>query len=89
MKNIAVERSLSNISDYLKSQGYKVQQIDIHQKNNKDFIDGFDAVVISGLSDNPLGIETTMAKTSIIEARGMTPREVKDELDRRDRKSVV
>lgn len=83
VKNIAVERSLSNISDYLETQGYKVKQIDIAQKNSKDFIDGFDAVVISGLSNNPMGIQTTVAKTSIIEARGLTPREVKDELDKR------
>lgn len=83
MKNIAVERSLSSVSEYLKSQGYNVKQIDIDQKNNKDFIDGFDAVVISGLSNNPMGIETTMAKASIIEARGMNPKEIKEELDRR------
>jgi galactitol-specific phosphotransferase system IIB component len=83
MKNIAVERSLSNVSDYLNKHGYNIQQFDIDQKNNKDFIDGFDAVIISGLSNNPMGIETTMAKTSIIEARGLTPQEVKMEIERR------
>lgn len=83
MKNIAVERSLSNISEYLNRHGYNVQNIEIDQKNNKDFIDGFDAVVITGLSENEMGIETTMAKTSIIDARGMTPQEVKDEIEKR------
>lgn len=83
MKNIAVERNLSNISDYLKKHGYNVKLINIDQKSSKDFIDGFDAVVVSGVSDNPMGIENTMAKTSIIKARGLTPKEVKDELDRR------
>lgn len=83
MKSIAVERTLSNVSDYLNRQGYNVQEIDSDQKNNKDFIDGFDAVVITGLSENPMGIETTMAKTSIIDARGMTPPEIKDEIERR------
>lgn len=46
LKNIAVEKNLSTVSDYLKSQGYKVYDIDVDQKGNKDFIDGFDAVVV-------------------------------------------
>ncbi len=84
MKNIAVEKNLSTVSDYLKSQGYKVYDIDVDQKGNKDFIDGFDAVVVNGLSNNPMDIQTTVAsKTSIIDARGMNPMEIKKELDKR------
>lgn len=83
MKNIGVERGLTNISDFLSSQGYKVKEIDVHQKSTKDFLDGFDAVVINGFDDNIMGIQTAMAKTSIIDASGLTPRGVKEALEQR------
>lgn len=83
MKNIGVERDLTNVIDYLNGQGYKVQEFDTAQKNAKDFIDGFDAIVISGINENLMGIEDQVAKTSIIDARGLTPQDVKKELDRR------
>lgn len=83
MKNIAVERDLSNISDYLKRQGYNIEEIDSHRKNVKDFIDGFDAVVVTGIDGDIMGIQDTMAKTSIIEAKGMSPQEVQREIEKR------
>lgn len=81
--NIAVEKDLTNISDYLSRQGYAVKRVDFGQKNAKDFIDGFDAVVVSGMDSNIMGIQDTMAGTSIIEAKGMTPQEIQKEIERR------
>jgi galactitol-specific phosphotransferase system IIB component len=83
LKNIGVERDLTNVINYLERQGYKVQEFESAQKNNKDFIDGFDAVVVSGMDENIMGIESTMAKTSIIDARGMRPEDIKQEIERR------
>jgi galactitol-specific phosphotransferase system IIB component len=83
LKNIGVEKNLSNVSDYLSRQGYNVHEIDTHQVNVKDFIDGFDAVVVSGIDGDIMGIQDTVAKTSIIEAKGMSPREVHKEIERR------
>lgn len=83
MWNIGVERSLTNVINYLSSQGYKIHEFDAAQKNTKDFIDGFDAVVISGVNQNLMGIHDTMSKTSIIDARGLSPQDVKKEIDRR------
>jgi hypothetical protein len=85
LKNIGVERDLTNVINYLERQGYRVQEFESAQKNNKDFIDGFDAVVVSGLDENIMGIESTMAKTSIIDARGMRPEDIKEEIERRVR----
>lgn len=83
MKNIGVEGNLTNVIEYLNGQGYKVHEFNTAQKNVKDFIDGFDAVVISGVNENLMGIEDVYAKTSIIDARGLTPQDVKREIDRR------
>jgi Uncharacterised protein family (UPF0180). len=83
VKNIGVERDLTNVSDYLSRQGYNVEEIDPHQKNVKDFIDGFDAVVVTGIDGDIMGIQDTMAKTSIIEAKGMSPQEIQREIERR------
>ena len=85
MKNIGVEKDLSSVFDYLKDNGYNVKKFDNSQKNNKDFIDGFDAVVICGLDENITGDETTISKASIIDARGLSPVEIKREIDTRMR----
>jgi galactitol-specific phosphotransferase system IIB component len=76
LKDIAVEKSLSNISDYLKDHGYKVYEIDATQTNNKDFIRGFDAVVISGINKDFLGIQDTTTEMPVIIASGLKPEEV-------------
>lgn len=83
MKNIAVEKGLSNVKEYLTIHGFNVDEISSEQKNSKDFIDGFDAVVISGMDTNLLGIHSTVAKTSVIEANGMTPEDVRKEIEKR------
>lgn len=81
--NIAVEKDLTNVSDYLSRQGFAVKRVDFSQKNAKDFIDGFDAVVVSGMDNNIMGIQDTVSAASIIEAKGMTPREIQMEIERR------
>lgn len=83
MKHIAVERGMANVADYLKSQGYNVDEVEVYQKSTKDFIDGFDAIIISGLDQNISGFHDAMGKASIIDARGLTPRQIKDELEKR------
>jgi len=67
--------------DYLKDAGYRVYEVDSRQLDNKDFIDGFDAVVITGSGDNVMGIQKALSKTAVIEARGKTPDEVLSRLD--------
>lgn len=83
MKYIAVEKGLRTVTDYLNAQGYNVEEIDPRQRISKDFIDGFDVVVISGMDKDRMGDETTVAKTSIIDASGLTPKDIKDEIERR------
>lgn len=81
MKDIAVEIGLSTISDYLKKNGYKVHEIDARQKNSKDFADGFDAVVLSGMNNDFMGFEKTMTKAPVIIASGLKPEDVLDRIE--------
>ena len=60
MKNIAVENGLKPVTNILNDAGYKVYEFDTRQKSNKDFLDGFDAVVISGIDENFMGIQDTI-----------------------------
>ncbi|HHY81629.1 MAG TPA: YkuS family protein [Clostridiales bacterium] len=83
MKNIAVQKGLTQIADHLTEAGYKVFEFDTRQKGSKDFFRGFDAVVMMGMNDNIMGIQTTNTKTPFIEARGMTPEEVQKTIEDR------
>lgn len=80
MKNIAVQKGLQPVIDHLADAGYKVFEFDLRQKGNKDFLDGFDAVVMTGIDDNIMGIQDTISNVPFIEASGMTPFEVERSL---------
>jgi galactitol-specific phosphotransferase system IIB component len=83
MKNIAVQKGLKHVSEHLTNAGYKVFEFDTRQKASKDFLDGFDAVVMTGMNDNIMGIEDTNTKVPFVEARGMTPQEIQQTIERR------
>lgn len=82
MKNVAIEKELSSVKDYLSNQGYQVQEIDHSKKYDQNYLNNFDALVISGTSSNVMGIEDTSTKIPIIKANGMTTEDVKNALDR-------
>lgn len=82
MKKIAIERELSNIGDYLKNSGYSVQELSTNMKYNSSELDKFDAVVLSGLSEDVAGFQDTLTSTSVINAEGMTQEQIKEQLDK-------
>lgn len=81
MKDIAVEKGLSNIRDYLMNNGYQVSEIDIGQKSDKNLMERFDAVVLSGMDNDFMGIEDTGSEAPVIIASGMKPEDIKARLD--------
>jgi len=83
MKNIAVQKGLTQIVNHLANAGYRVYEFDTRQKASKDFLDGFDAVVMTGMNDNIMGIQVTNTKTPFIEARGLSPQEVQQTIEQR------
>lgn len=82
-QHIAVQEGLRPVVDYLVESGYKVSEFTTGQKGNKDFLDGFDAIVLTGIDDNIMGIQTTNHNRPLIEARGMTPEDIKRAIEQR------
>ena len=74
-RKVAVENSLTNVSDYLRSQGYDVTNL---QSNAN--LDGYDAIVVSGQDKDFMGMEDTLTKSAVVDARGNTPEEVYNQL---------
>ena len=77
MKKVAVQNGLSTITDYLSKEGYTVKEFDNRKKNAGNFLNKYDAVVVTGENQNIMGIEDTISSTTIIDATGMTAEEVK------------
>jgi acetolactate synthase regulatory subunit len=72
---IAVEQNLSPVANYLASRGYTVTTMNVTEmlSGNKD---NFDAYVISGASENFLGMQDRLTDVSVINASGLSPEDV-------------
>lgn len=82
MKTIGIQKGLSPIKDYLSSKGYNVQEFDTSLENAVNNLNNVDAIVITGMTENVTGDETTSTKAPIIDARGMIPEEVEKSINR-------
>ena len=71
---IAVEEGLSPHQDMLKEAGMEI--IDL-----KEGWAAADAIVVSGLEENPLGEEVTKTPAPVIVARGKTAEEVVEQVE--------
>lgn len=78
MTRIAIEPALSNVKDYLSGMGYNMVDIDVNKEAGS--LRGFDAIVVTGLSTNLLGMSNTRAKARVINADGLTPEEIADKI---------
>lgn len=76
---IAVEQNLGPVSDYLTNQGYTVDKFNAGDLLTKK--PEYDALVVSGGSENFLGIEDRTTPGSVINAAGLTPEDVCRKLD--------
>ena len=77
MKRIAVEDSLTNVSNYLRNQGCDVCSL-TEEKN----LDRCDAVVVSGQDDNFMGMQDTLTKAIVVDATGKTEEEVYHQIEK-------
>ncbi|WP_339064187.1 YkuS family protein [Tepidibacillus marianensis] len=75
LAKIAVEQSLQAVKDYLQNQGHEV--FDLNQNVQAD------AYVISGQDKDVLGMQDVTTKASVLNAKGLTPEEVYQELSNR------
>lgn len=79
MHKIAVEKGLTPVREYLEDHGYSVETIEFGDQIEAQN-DDYDAIVLTGLNNNSLGINETFTNAPIINATGMTPEEVHEQL---------
>lgn len=75
---IGIEKSLHNIREYLEQNNQQVSLLDENTALKK-----FDAIVVSGMDSNFLGMHDTSAKTPVVSADGKTAEEVYREIQNR------
>lgn len=75
---IAIEPALSNVRDYLSDMGYNVVDIDVNKEAGS--LRGFDAIVVNGVSTNLMGMSNTRSKAPVINADGLTPEQIAQEI---------
>lgn len=85
MKKIGIEKGLSNIVDYLTSEGYSVEVLSESIDNNIPKLHGLDAIVTAGYNTDMLGISDTETKAPVVNAKGLTPEEVKSRIEQQFR----
>ncbi len=78
MKKIAVEQSLTNVSDALREKGYDVVDL-------KSAADGENcsACVVTGMDNNFMGMQDIATKAPVIEASGLSADEVCQQVEQR------
>lgn len=69
-KIVALDDGLAPVKNYLTEQGCQIINIDA-AKNQQ-----VDAVILSGMDENFLGMEDIMIDAPVISANGMTPEEI-------------
>lgn len=79
---IAIEHDLTPVKYYLSTKGYDVECIDFNGQP-KSKLQNYDAIVVTGLNSNALGNQTTKTSAVVINADGLTPEEVVQELETR------
>ena len=82
MQKIAVQEGLDRIGEYLSGKGYRVETIGfdaVSEVENSDY----DAIVLSGMNDNIMGISDTVTKAPVIIATGMTGEMIYQQLQKR------
>lgn len=76
MARIAVEESLTQVSQALKDKGHEVVTL-----RTESDINGCDCCVITGQDRNVMGIQTTATKSPVIDASGMSADDVCDAVE--------
>lgn len=86
MKKVAIQKGLKPIKDYLSKEGYTVKEFENRKKNAGNFLNRYDAVIVTGENQNIMGVENTISSTSIIDATGMTGEEIKNQIEKNNKK---
>lgn len=72
---IAVERGLSPVQDHLREAGYQTVEWDGGD------VRGADLLVVSGIDDDPMGIQEIKTRIPVIQVAGLSPEEVRQRIE--------
>lgn len=78
-KRVAIEGTLGNVGMFLEEKGYEVVNLDPHTQTGIE-LKNCDAIVISGMDRNLMGYTTIKTESPVIEASGMTPEQVYEQI---------
>jgi hypothetical protein len=76
---IGVEENLTPVVHLLTEKGYNVESVDFSTEFRKN-IDKYDALVITGLNKDFLGVQDTVSQIPVIDAKGLSAEEVYTQL---------
>jgi galactitol-specific phosphotransferase system IIB component len=79
---VAVEQNLTPVKDYLSKMGYSVDTVDMSREFSKS-MDKYDAIIVTGMNKNFLGVEDVNTGAVIIDAKGLTAEQVVKEMENR------
>lgn len=80
-KKIAVEQSLTNVSEALREKGYDV--VDLKTTADVSANTNCSAYVVTGIDSNMMGMQDVSTTAPIIEASGLSAEEVCEEVEQR------
>lgn len=78
---IAVEHDLTPIKDYLSGKGYNVECINLDNQQSSANLQNYDAIVVTGQNSDFLGMHHTSTKAAVINADGLTPEDIANEIE--------
>lgn len=79
-RRIAVSESLTPLKQVLHREGYEVINLENRAEMSKTGIVEYDAVVVSGMDANMMGMQDISGRAVVINAAGKEPQEIVEEL---------
>lgn len=79
-KRVAIENTLGDVRAFLSARGYEMVQLDPHTQTGIE-LKNCDAIVISGMDDNLMGMTTIKTEAPVIDVKGMTPDQVLNRIE--------
>ncbi|MCK8826786.1 YkuS family protein [Natroniella acetigena] len=77
MSRIAIEGDLTNIKEELQATDHEI--VNLNQEN----LQNADAIILTGADNNTMNITDTETNAQIINAQGMSPEQVREQLENR------
>lgn len=79
---VAVEQDLTPVRDFLFKKGYSVDTVDLSREFTKE-MDKYDAIIVTGMNKNFLGVEDMNTGAVVVDAKGLTAEQVFEEIENR------